>query len=246
MVHGAGVAGRRACASRRRRAAGRSRPRRSRRRTRGRSTRSPRRPRGGRASRPTAPSRPDAPPRRCSARRASGAGQQRGQQRRAGRREAPRGGLLLAVGAHEHRARRARALVGGERGVQRDGRARLELGVLVEQQAEAPAGALQQRAVVRRLPAPARRARSPRSSPDAGGRPPPSRPGRRCRAPAPRSRSRRCPLARDRVQAVAQQAALLGVDHAEGELDGHEGLHPAAQGRRWRAERSNVDRVNFM
>ena len=30
-------------------------------------------------------------------------------------------------------------------------------------------------------------------------------------------------LARDRVEAVAQESALLGVDDAEGELDGHEG-----------------------
>ena len=74
------------------------------------------------------------------------------QQRRAGGREAPGRRLLLAVGADEHRARGAGALVGGERGVQRDRRARLELGVLVEQQAEAPARALQQRGVVAALP----------------------------------------------------------------------------------------------
>jgi hypothetical protein len=39
----------------------------------------------------------------------------------------------------------------------------------------------------------------------------------------------RRPLARDRVQAVAQQPALLGVDDAEGQLDAH-ALHTALLG----------------
>ncbi len=62
--------------------------------------------------------------------------------------------VLGAVGPDEHGARRARAVVGVERGVQRDGRAGLELGVLVEQQHVAAAGAAQQRRVVLALPAP--------------------------------------------------------------------------------------------
>ena len=188
-----------------------------------------RRPRGGRASPPTAPSRPGAPrsPRLCTT--SALVQEQRRQQRGAGRREAPRRRLLLAVGADEHRPGRAGALVGVERGVQGDGRAGLELGVLVEQQAEAPARALQQRGVVGAL---ARAAR-----------------GSAITSVVDRVRARhlgrpvlggvvehqhlglevdRRALARDRVQAVAQQAALLGVDDAEGELDGHGGLHLAA------------------
>ena len=44
-------------------------------------------------------------------------------------------------------------------------------------------------------------------------------------------------LTRDRVQAVAQEAALLGVDDAEGEFDGHEGLHLAVPTASFRGKR---------
>ena len=120
------------------------------------------------------------------------------------------------------RAGRAGRVVGGQRGVQRHRGARLELGVLVEQQAEAPARAPQQRRVVLGLAAALLERDHIRGH---------RMPARRVH----RAVGRRVvehehlglevdggALAGDRVQAIAQERALLGVDDAEGELDGHQ------------------------
>ena len=118
-----------------------------------------------------------------------------------------------------------------ERLVQRHRRARLELGVVVEQQHVAPAGAPQQRRVVLALAAPllerdhlGRRAVRAR-----GAR------GAVARGVVEHDHlgleRHRGPLARDRVQAVAQELALLGVDHAVGELDRHGRLSYPSCGR---------------
>ena len=150
----------------------------------------------------------------------------------AGGREAPRRGLLRAVGLHEHRAGRAGLLVAVQRGVQGDDAAELELGVLVEQQAEAALRPLQEQAVVRRLAlALGQRDHFRRHRVAAGGL------HRAVLRGVVEHQDlglevQRGAFARDRVQAVAQQSTLLGVDHAERELDGHEGcsLAHAARG----------------
>ena len=135
------------------------------------------------------------------------------------RREAPRRRLAAAVGAQEPRARGRGIARARERGVQRRRRARRELGVLVEQQAVAPARALQQLGVVLALAAPARQRdelRRRRVAP------------RRARGPVAGRvvehehlgrEGQRPLLGGDRIQAAQEQLALLGVHDAVGDLD---------------------------
>ena len=106
----------------------------------------------------------------------------------------------------------------------------LELGVLVEQQAEAALRPLEQQAVVRRLAlALGQRDHFRRHRVAAGGL------HRAVLRGVVEHQDlglevQRGAFARDRVQAVAQQSTLLGVDHAERELDGHEGCSLAHRG----------------
>ena len=212
--------------SRRRRAACRSRSRPSRRRTPGRGS-PPARPRcGARASPTTAPSRRARTPcprplwvtsSRCRKSACASAVPTPGSRHAQAERR--------AVGRQQLRAGHGGARIGLERGDERLDRARAQLGVLVQEQAELAPGLAQEQAVVlglagaalqRDQPQRARRARpDPRSIP---GRRPPSRPRRRCRAPAPRPR---CPSGKrgpDRGQAAQQVLAPVGVDDAEGEV----------------------------
>src|SRR6185436_2289372 len=144
-------------------------------------------------------------------------------ERRRGRREAPRRRLLAPVGAQQPGARDGCVGALQQRRVQRRGRARQQLGVLVQQQAVAPARALHQRAVVLRLAAALLAAQQ------LGGY--------RVRSLHPdgavargvvehehlRLERQRRLLARDRVEAALEQHALLGVDDAVGDLDAHPG-----------------------
>ena len=156
------------------------------------------------------------------------------EQRGRGAREAPRRRLLAPSGLTSVAPRRGGAVGGRERGVQRRRGARLELGVLVEQQAEAPAGAPQQR---RRVLA--------RSSRRLDERDHVGRDRVRARGVGGAVRGgvveherlglevHRRALAGDRVQAVAQQLPLLRVDDAVGELDVHRArILPARPARR--------------
>ena len=142
-------------------ALGRSRTRRSRRRSRGRGSRPRRRPRGGPAARSTAPSRPagSARPPLCTVQPAV-------QEERPGQRGADAGkrqaqGTGPPVGVEQLRRPPPPAFGSRvERREQRRRRARPQLGVLVEQQAEAPLRLAQQGRVVLRLARSAARARS--------------------------------------------------------------------------------------
>jgi hypothetical protein len=80
--------------------------------------------------------------------------EQRADERRQRRREAPRRRLLAPVRTQQPGTRRGGVRPRLERRVQRGRRARQQLGVLVEQQAVAPARALQQLGVVLALAAP--------------------------------------------------------------------------------------------
>ena len=185
-------------------------------------------PRGARAAPPTAPSRPRASrsPRLCTVSRRcrNSAPSERGRRRR----EAP-GRRLLArrrgAAARAPAARRAR-LARRAPSTQRRASRRPQLGVLVEQQRVAPARALQQRACR------SRPCRAARSSAISLGRPPGARarrarPSRRREALSSTSTSvsngsgaRSAAIASRQRE---QQLALLGVDDAEGDLDGHVG-----------------------
>ncbi len=141
-------------------AACRSRSRPSRRRSRGRGSR----PRRGVARAPASPT--TAPSRRtgvCDAAALHGdpaVQEQRRGERGADARQPPRAWLRLAAGLEQLGAGGGGAGVGLERLEQRRGRAGLELGVLVEQQAVAAACLAQQRGVVLRLAGRALAARS--------------------------------------------------------------------------------------
>ena len=142
------------------------------------------------------------------------------ERRGADRGEAERRRLRRAVGAQQAGARRCGPRSGGEGGVQGGRRARPQLGVLVEQQAVAPGGAREQRAVVVRLAAPLRE----RDHLGAGRMRP-----RRLGGPVVgrvvehehvgRERHARA-LGGDRVQAALEQRPPGGVDHAVADLDG--------------------------
>ena len=149
--------------------------------------------------------------------------EQRADERRRRRREAPGRRAACAPSGRSSRAPAAAGVAGARSSAACSAAVApgAQLGVLVEQQREAAAGALQQRACRSRPCRAAARSAIARSTTGwraRGARP--SRRARRCRARAPRSRTAAPPRsARDRVEAAHEQLALLGVDDAEGDLD---------------------------
>ena len=163
--------------------------------------------------------------------------QDRARQRGGRAREAPGRRLRRAVGAQQPRARRGGPRLALHRRVQRRHGARAQLAVLVEQQPVAPAGALQQERVVLGLAVPVLVGDDPRARGMGARDARASRRGRRCRRGATSvSKGSVSRSACDRVQAAAQQLALLRVHHAERDLDRHaQPIVPANARRRRRS-----------
>ena len=111
-------------------------------------------------------------------------------------RQPPGAGHLPAVGGQELRAGGSRLPVRLERAQQSGHRARLQLRVLVEQQAELAARLLEQAAVVGRLALAAVEGDQPDVAARGRARRRPSRRRRRCRAPGSRARDRAASSAR--------------------------------------------------
>ena len=132
-------------------------------------------------------------------------------------------GWLGPVGAQQPRAGGRGVVALLQRVAQGHHRAGPQLGVLVEQQRVAPAGALEQRGVVLAL------ARAPVQRDDLGRQRVAARGGGRSVARGVVEdqdlglEGQGLALGRDGVQAAHEQLALLGVDDAEGELDSHRG-----------------------
>ena len=130
----------------------------------------------------------------------------------------PGAGDRLRVGVQELSARGGRLGIGAQRLEQGLGGALEDLGVLVQEQAEAPAGLAQEQRVVLGQAGAAVAGDHPDLRKARARRPPPSRRRRRCRAPGSRARFPGGCVRRDRLQAGEQELPAVGVHHAVGEL----------------------------